>query len=217
MPRLVLVAATTFAAAVVAGCSLNRDGLGAVDALIPVDDTAVPSDQGQLGCAPCGPCEICGPDGTCQIDPASRWEIVCVSAGIADAPPDGDKWDPDAATSAGAAPDPYCQFDTMPGSDGGSATSAMTTTIVDMFSPTWNQVITPPGQTISAADLLDPHAMWKLTVSDDDGCADDQGCLAETICTLSPPMNASWLEDGSVSTPVAPSCPTLTLRLVCQP
>ncbi|HEX3697332.1 MAG TPA: hypothetical protein VH374_18300 [Polyangia bacterium] len=217
MFRLALTAATTFAAVVAGGCSLNRDGLGAVDALVPIDDTSLPSEQGQLGCTPCGPCEICGSDGTCQIDPASRWEIVCVSAGIAAAPPDGDKWDPEATTSAGAAPDPYCQFDTLSGGDGGPDTTDVTTTLADTFTPTWNQVITPAGQTISAADLLDPPAMWSLTVIDDDDCDSDQGCVAETICTLSPPMNASWLADGSVSTAVAPSCSTLTLRLVCQP
>ncbi|MEA2697672.1 MAG: hypothetical protein QOI66_1943 [Myxococcales bacterium] len=215
-------------------CALDKTGLDPVDAS-PNDDVGSSTggqiangdaggggdvgDDGDLGdvsCAPCGPCQRCGGDGTCQIDPTSRWEIVCVSAAVAASPPGREKWDsPSGKDTGGAAPDPYCQFDTE-AVNPSPATAGITDTVTDSFAPGWNEVITPPGQTISAAALLDPNAHWKLTVGDDDGCDANNVCVAENICTVLPPMKSAWLLDGAVSESVAPSCQTLSLRFVCQ-
>ena len=204
------------AAAASGGCSLDQSGLDPLDASAPVDRPVMPplDEAPETACASCGPCQLCGAEGTCELDPSSPWQIVCVSASVAPAPPGRDSWDPPGDTPASTAPDPFCQFATV-SSGAGAGSTGITTTIMDNFMPSWNQVVTPPGQTVSASDLLDPHASWKLIVGDDDGCTAN-GCVAETVCSLLPPMNASWLADGEVTIPVAPSCLSLTLRLVCQ-
>lgn len=220
MFRFVFVGAAMIgAAALAAGCTLDQGGLSPLDGgrtdVGPPLATDLP---GEMACGACGPCQRCGAGGACEIDPASAWQIVCVSASVAASPPGRDRWDPPTPTSASAAPDPYCQFvATTVASQAGADNSGITTTIADSFTPSWNQVVTPPGRTISAAALLDPNATWKLIIGDDDGCTPDQGCIAETICTLSPPFDAASLADGQFSMPVAPSCEALTLRLVCQP
>ncbi len=207
------------AAVAATACSLDQAGLDPVDAA-PVERPAPPLLQmdarQDVACATCGPCQRCGSDGGCELDPGSPWEIVCVSAAVAAAPPGRDSWDDPTPTSASAAPDPYCQFVTAAGNAAASA-MGLTTTSADTFMPTWNQVVSPPGQTVKAGDLLDPHGTWKLIIGDDDGCPAQQGCIAETICVLSPPMSQAWFTDGEVTMPVAPSCQSLTLRLVCQP
>jgi hypothetical protein len=245
VPRFALIAGTAFTAAVAGACALDQTGLGPVDAspnddvgsstggqiasgdvgqgggrdVGDVDGAGATSDVGggdDVNCAPCGPCQRCGGDGTCQIDPTSRWQVVCVSAAVAASPPGREKWDSSSGKdTGGAAPDPYCQFDNE-AANPSPDTAGITDTITDSFAPRWNEVITPPGQTISAAVLLDPNAHWKLIVGDDDGCDASKVCVAENICTVLPPMKNAWLLDGSVSETVAPSCQTLSLRFVCQ-
>ena len=212
-----LLVSTLAATAASEACTLDQSGLQPLDASATVDRPVMPPVDvaADAGCASCAPCQRCGNDGICELDPSSLWQIVCVSASVAASPPGRDFWDTPSEASPTGAPDPFCQFATVAtGADANS--SGVTTTIMDNFMPSWNQVVTPPGQTVSASDLLDPHASWKLIVGDDDGCT-TEGCMAETICSLPPPMNASWLTDGQVTIALPPSCLALSLRLVCQP
>jgi hypothetical protein len=154
------------------------------------------------------------PDGHCAIDPASRWTVVCASAQLSTTPPFSGPWDR-AGELGNASPDPFCEFEETAGVV--DQTAGVTETIRDSFTATWNQTVTAPGRTMSAADLLSPTAPWLLWVGDDDGC-DLDGCFGDVACEVSAPMPDSWLQSGTGVLGQTGSCVsvTVTVRLVCQ-
>jgi hypothetical protein len=204
------------------GCRLDRAGLnpelGLDSGNLPFDGGGGQGGNGQdgnNGCA-CSPCQRCASDGTCELDPASRWEIWCVSAGVTATPSGLESWDQPGDPSTGTAPDPYCQFD-LDAAMVVPASTGITPTMPDTFTPSWNQPVIAGGQTISGAELTSATAKWLLTVGDDDGCTPDVGCIGQPICQLGPPMDPVWLSDGMVTVQGLQSCRTLSLKLLCKP
>jgi len=170
---------------------------------------------GGAACKPCGGCQTCGPSGACAVDPASRWTIVCSSAELTTEPPSGgNNWDPGNGELGGHNPDPFCQFETT--ADVVDTGAATTTTVLDSFTATWNQTVTPPGATISGATLLSPTARWQLWVGDDDGC-DPSGCYGTLACSVTAPMQSTWLLNGGFTLMNVANCVALNVKLVCQP
>src|SRR6185503_3134876 len=81
-------------------------------------------------CAPCGACFQCSNAGTCTVDNAARWDLICASATLA-----GTKsWDP--ATPETPLPDPYCRLAVD------SVLRGTTNTKNETLMPVWNQSIT---------------------------------------------------------------------------
>jgi hypothetical protein len=208
--RLLLAIGTLAVVLGAAGCRLDRAGLNPD----PGRDTGSTIDggggQGGNNECVCNPCQRCSSDGECEIDPASRWEIWCISAGVAATPSGLESWDPPGDPTNGPAPDPYCQFD-LDASTVTPASTGITPTIPDIFTPNWNQDV------IAGADLMNVSAKWLLTVGDDDGCSPDGVCVGQPICQLGPPMDPVWLSDGMVTVQGLQSCRTLSLKLVCKP
>jgi len=170
---------------------------------------------GGVACKACGGCQTCGPSGACAVDPASRWTIVCSSAQLTTNPPSGgNNWDPGNGEIGGHNPDPFCQFETT--ADVVDTGAETTTTVTDSFTATWNETVTPPGATISGATLLSPTARWQLWVGDDDGC-DPSGCYGTLACSVTAPMQSTWLLNGGFTVMNVANCVALNVKLVCQP
>ena len=104
--------------------------------------------------------------GQCRIDTASRWQIVAVAAKL----DTGNNWDRYSGDLGGSAPDPFCEYEN-PAGQVSSTTAGVTDTLIDTYNPTWNQVITPPGATVSAATLMASSPAWQIWIGDDDNCS----------------------------------------------
>ncbi|HMF39588.1 MAG TPA: hypothetical protein VKQ32_02780, partial [Polyangia bacterium] len=151
------------------------------------------------GCAACPACTRCT-NGTCTVDPASLWKVRCVSASIAQTKPSGGAWDPGIGTAA--APDPQCAFWL------GNSLAAETSVLTDTYAPAWNESITPTSR-FSASLLSSQSSPWSIRVTDDDPPAG-----AETICSVSPALDAAAFLSGSASFAAA-SCTSLQIGLEC--
>jgi hypothetical protein len=163
-------------------------------------------------CEACGGCQVCTGNGTCAIDPSSRWTIVCESAQLPMTSSSG-IWDT-AGQLGNRNPDPFCEFEVIAGvvtDTGASATS----TVMDSFAATWNETVTPPGVTISGATLLSSMARWRLWVGDDDGC-NAAGCFGDLACEIRPPLQAAWLQSGGFTVMNVQDCAALSVSLICQ-
>jgi hypothetical protein len=166
-------------------------------------------------CKPCGSCEACTNKG-CDIDPASNWLITCGQAKIAMSPDTGVNWDPHSGAVGSTQPDPFCQFE-MPAGSVTTSTAGVTDTIIDNFNPVWNQVVTPVGKTVKAADLMSTSKTWRLWVGDDDGCTMKDGCVGQEICEVSQPLSVDALKTGLLTRENLAGCLSLTVKFVCQP
>jgi hypothetical protein len=210
----------------------GRDAIGGADAIGGVDalgggdgggakdardgggggggDAGGGSDAG--GCGPCQPCETCVA-GACKVDPASNWLIVCVSAQLSMTPPTGPgtTWDPKTGALGGTAPDPFCQFE-MPAGSVTLATAGVTDTVVDSFTPTWGQTVSPAGKTVKASDLMSTSTTWRLWVGDDEGNGTGQ-----VACQIWQPLSANALHTGQLTVQNVSSCVSLTVQFLCQP
>lgn len=148
----------------------------------PPDGGGPPSTCGPLNCGGCcsgntclggtatdacgaggGLCIDCGAGRTCSaaacaIDPASRWDIVVISATLPTIEYTGEAWD-----GLGGAPDPFVVAQV--GSD--TATPTRTSTVNDVFTATYNEVIA----TGVRADAL--QAFLAFYVYDEDATAND--------------------------------------------
>jgi len=140
----------------------------------------------------------------------SRWTITAVSAQLKPA-----NWDRLTGQIGGPLPDPFCEFEN-PAGNVSTATAGVTDTIVDTLDPTWNQVITPAGMTVSAATLMSVNPTWQIWVGDDDGCA-TPSCLADVACTYRQAITAAQLQAGQLVVNNLMSCNSLTLAFTCKP
>ena len=111
--------------------------------------------------------------------PASRSPLRTVVTGTRGAEAAGD----------GVAPDPFCEFESIAGTVD-PASAGVTSTLTDNYNPVWNELISPKGKTVLASELMNASARWLLWVGDDDGCTDRDGCSAQSVCEVKPPMQA---------------------------
>jgi hypothetical protein len=166
-------------------------------------------------CAPCANnCETCNDSGACDIKPSSDWTIVCEQAKVAMLTSSGMNWDPRSGAIGGIDPDPFCQFE-MPTGSVTMATAGVTDTIVDSFTPVWNETITPMGKTVKAADLMSSSKTWRIWVGDDDGCTTKGGCVGQEICEVDQPLTAGALLSGQLVEKNLMSCLSLAVKFVC--
>jgi hypothetical protein len=155
---------------------------------------------------PCGPCHVCSPLGTCEIDPLSNWNITCVSAVVSPTKANGQAWDAFGEPRGGPGPDPFCQFQTNKDTLD-QAHDGVSATIDDTTMPTWNDLVTPVP--VLAKTLLSASAYWMLWIGDDDGAT------AEPICHIYPPLSANALESGHAQFANIEYCSSVTLKLDC--
>lgn len=97
------------------------------------------------------------------------------------------------------------------------AVPGVTTTVMDSFTATWNETVSPPGVTISGATLLSATARWRLWVGDDDGCNANGDCFGDLACEIDPPLQTTWLQSGGFTVMNVGSCVSVSVQLVCQP
>jgi hypothetical protein len=112
-------------------------------------------------------------------------------------------------------PDPFCEFEN-PAGQVTTTTAGVTDTVIDTLNPTWNQVITPAGMTVSASTLMATNPTWQIWVGDDDGCA-SPNCLADVACTIRQPITDAQLRAGQVVVTNRMSCNSVTIDFMCQP
>jgi hypothetical protein len=86
----------------------------------------------------------------------------------------------------------------------------VTDTVIDTLNPTWNQVISPAGMTVSASTLMANNPTWQIWVGDDDGA------LADVACTYRQPITAAQLMAGQLVINNLMSCNSLTLKFTCD-
>ena len=161
--------------------------------------------EGGGRCEPCGACFRCGASGACEPDPNSSWKVSCVSAKVNATKPNGQVWDPAYSSPPQSNPDPFCQLETK---DGRTRSSPV---VMDTLSPTWNADLTPTSGGGLTASLLLGQDQWTVTVLDDDPAVP----TTETICTVTPALDATALESGEVMFHDEGSCTQLTLGLAC--
>jgi hypothetical protein len=154
------------------------------------------------GCGACPACTRCT-NGACSLDPASLWKVRCVGAVIAQTKPNGDPWDQ--GFGSATAPDPQCAFWL------GNALASETSVLSNTFTPMWNESITPTSR--FAASLLSSQAMpWSIRVVDDDLPGG-----YETICSVSPALDAAVFTSGSGTFAPTGGCTSLEIGLECVP
>jgi hypothetical protein len=177
---------------------------------------------GSMGaaCTTCAPCEICSGSGAsagaCAIDPSSQWTIVAESAQVSMTPPGGGTWDPMHGDEGGSAPDLFCEYEN-PANDVSPTTAGVTDTVTDVFTANWDQTITPPGVSVSAAALMASKPVWRIWVGDED-CTTPNNCgtLGQIACSYQQSLSAASLESGQAVISNFQNCVSLTLSLVCQ-
>jgi hypothetical protein len=162
-------------------------------------------------CTPCGGCQQCSATGQCRIEPSSRWTIIAVSAQL-----DNSGWDRFSGELGGTAPDPFCEFEN-PAGQVSETTAGVTDTLIDTYNPNWNQVISPPGMTVSAMTLMANNPTWQIWVGDDDGCSGGTNCLGEVACTIRQPITETNLRSGQLIVNNRQNCNSVTINFVCQP
>ena len=166
-------------------------------------------------CVACGACDTCSA-GACAIDPSSQWTIVADSVRVNMSPPGGGTWDPAHGDEGGAAPDLFCEYEN-PANDVSATTAGVTGTVVDVYSTTWDEVISPAGLSVSASVLMAAQPAWRIWVGDED-CSSPTMCgsLGQTVCSYQQPISAAALEVGQLTISNYQSCASLTLSFVCQ-
>ena len=166
-------------------------------------------------CMACAPCDACTA-GACAIDPNSPWTIVADSVRVNMTPPGGGFWDPAHGDEGGTAPDLFCEYEN-PANDVSITTAGVTDTVVDVYTTTWDEVISPVGLTVSASVLMAANPTWRIWVGDED-CSGPGTCgsLGQTICSYQQPISAASLEAGQLTISNYQSCASLSLSFVCQ-
>lgn len=155
--------------------------------------------RGGAVCRACKSCFRCA-QGVCGLNAQSTWALTCRSAVIADETPDGDDWDNRAGNGSGLGggePDPYCQMTTSL-----QFPQSRTDTVVDDYTPTWNEVIA----TASANQLMVSPA--------DIGVMDEDSLTSQRICSVPLDLTEADFERGSV-TLSSEGCSSLTIGLTC--
>ncbi|HVZ72168.1 MAG TPA: hypothetical protein VHJ20_07320 [Polyangia bacterium] len=168
-----------------------------------------------VACKTCGSCELCSA-GSCQIDPSSNWTVVAYSASVPMSPPGGGNWDAKSGQIGGPDPDLFCQFE-QPAKATSLDDAGTTDTVKDVFSATWNQIITPMNKFITADALTSGNTSWRIWVGDDDGCGLG-GCSGQLICSIdnkSMAISPAMLKAGGASFNNIPGCLSLNLLFDC--
>jgi hypothetical protein len=155
-------------------------------------------------CAPCNACFRCSGAGACEPDPGSLWSVICASATIEATKPGNLAWD-GLGVGMASPPDPFCQL-TVNGD-----ALARTMTMLNTFSPAWNQSITPGNTDLRQDELVAQGTPWTVAVVDDDGNA----LANEPICSVAPRLTDADFVKGTVTFPATQSCTSLTIQLVC--
>jgi hypothetical protein len=138
-------------------------------------------------------------NGACSPDPAALWKIRCIRAQIAPTKPSGDPWDIGGGSTA--APDPLCAFWL------GNASASETSTLSNMFTPAWNESITP-GSRFSTSLLTSQSSPWSIRVTDEDQPG------SELVCSVSPVLDTTAFSTG-LATFAAGSCTILEIGIEC--
>jgi hypothetical protein len=85
--------------------------------------------------------------------------------------------------------------------------------VLDSFTPTWNQTVTPANNPMTAADLMSANAAtWRVWVGDTE--FNGRGTLA---CEVHPPLQASALLNGQFTVSNLQNCVSFSVTLICQP
>ena len=160
---------------------------------------------GGVACQACQSCFQCGAvSGSCEVNPTSKWNVICGSASIGD-PAKGASWDTGAATGAGL-PDTFCQFRVNE--------LAMTETSVknNSLSPVWNESLTANSGYGLASYLMSANTRWTVYVGDDDGAF----AKFQDVCEVAPLPKTADFVAGLMTFTNVDSCKSLTLKLTCN-
>jgi hypothetical protein len=193
--------------------ALNCSGCCAGTVCVPAP-TAQQCGARGAACTACGPCQLCSGAGQCAIDPSSQWTIAAHSARVTLSAPNGGAWDPPRGDLGGAAPDLFCEYEN-PVNAVTPTTAGVTSTVIDAYSATWDQTITPAGMTVSASTLMAARPAWRIWVGDED-CSTPNNCTAgQVACSYQQPIGAATLMSGALSISNLQSCVSLDLQFTC--
>ncbi len=174
---------------------------------------------------PCGPCQRCGANHTCELDPASFWDLSAVLASIDPhdpnvKPPNTSDWDLPSGEIGGSLPDPFVELDFL-----STAITPIghTATITDTLLPNWGALmgptaaqLNPMGAPVRASDLLAGGKNWQISVFDED--VDTAiGPFGETICGINGPLTSADFINGSFTRTNVDSCSSVSIKLTCHP
>jgi hypothetical protein len=160
-------------------------------------------------CQTCGTCEICSAAGTCDVDPASQWDITAVSAMLTSVDPNDTPpttaWDFGNQQYNGPLPDPFCQLEIPLGTFIGR-----TSIVIDTLAPMWNARIN--GSTpVAARDLLAGGKNWQIWVGDADSASS-----GEEACEINAPMDPAAFKSGTLTLGKSAGCLSVNLKLTCR-
>lgn len=176
---------------------------------------------------PCGPCQRCGANHTCEVDPASTWDVSAIAASINPVdsnvkPPLAPNWDVDNGTEIGGSkPDPFVELDYQ------STTNTPighTSPIIDTLLPNWGALsgptaalLNPVNAPVRASDLLAGGKNWSITVYDEDVDAGANGLFGEIICDINGPLTSADFINGGFTRVNVDSCFSVSINLTCRP
>jgi hypothetical protein len=175
-------------------------------------------------CTPaCGPCERCTAAHTCEVDPASLWDLAAVSASLNPIDPFAPAaspatWDVAGEPIGGPLPDPFCQLE-IPSKQ----LVGRTATITDSLAPNWSALapatsaqVNPAGTPLRAGDLMAGGQPWLLWIGDDDVGVEGV-TLGEMMCQISGPLTTADFHAGGFTRTNVESCFSATFKLTCRP
>ena len=177
-------------------------------------------------CMPaCGPCQRCTANHTCEVDPASTWDLAAVSAAVMPDDPNVQgavkNWDQPGGEIGGVLPDPFVELDFLTNAILPIGHSAP---IVDTFLPNWGALmpptqalINPPGSPIRASDLMLGGRDWQIVVSDDDDLDPTTVPFGEQICPIFGPLTSADFLNGGFTRTNVDSCFSISIKLTCHP
>jgi hypothetical protein len=176
-------------------------------------------------CTPaCGPCQRCTASHTCELDPASTWDLAAISAAVSPNDPNVHgavmNWDQPSGEIGGVLPDPFVELDFL--------TNAVlpvghTAPITDTLLPNWGALMPPtqsllnsPGSPIHASDLMAGGRNWQIVVYDDDLDATTVP-FGEELCPIFGPLTSADFLNGGFTRTNVESCFSVSIKLTCHP
>jgi hypothetical protein len=179
--------------------------------------------NGGAACGACGKCFRCATaGGSCEVDPASTWRMICATAVVAATQPDGQPWDatqgggpggpgngmgpgqgPAPGMAAAELPDPTCRLSNVLWT-----ADASTAVLMNTLTPAWNESITPTP--LTAGELMSQAMPWSITVSDD-----DERISSDLVCKVTPQLTTADFAAGDVTFTNVQSCTKLSVHLIC--
>ena len=121
---------------------------------------------------------------TCELDPASTWDLAAISAAVSPMiptcrPPDSTNWDPPSGEIGGVLPDPFVELDFLTTRDHSDRSHRHRSST--RCCPNWGALVpatlallNPPGSPMRASDLMAGGKNWQISVFDDDDRRDDR-------------------------------------------